>query len=114
MTVHLFGGTWSPSCCSFALHRAAEDRAEDYHPETLKIVARNFYVDDCLKSVQDPQQAVQLVEELRSLLAQAGFKIRKWVSNSPLVKDSIPVEDHSKRAKERDLDSPLEERAPCA
>ena len=51
------------------------------------------------------------MKELCSLLAQGGFKIRKWVSNSPLVMDSIPVEDHSKRAKERDLNSPLEERA---
>ena len=74
-------------------------------------VARNFYVDDCLRSVQTPQQAVQLVEELRSLLARGEFHIRKWMSNSPMVMSLIPREEQSKRAKEREMDSPLEERA---
>ena len=32
MTVHLFGGVWSPSCASFALKRVAEDHRDEFDP----------------------------------------------------------------------------------
>ena len=58
MTVHLFGGTWSPSCCMYALHKTAEDHAQESSSAAKDAVLRNFYVgrlpsrlpslDDCL------------------------------------------------------------------
>ncbi|XP_071943811.1 uncharacterized protein [Antedon mediterranea] len=30
MTVHLFGGVWSPSCANYAVHRTVEDNASEY------------------------------------------------------------------------------------
>ena len=50
MTAHLFGGTWSPSCCTYALHHIASDNALDFSQSTLDTVCHDFYVDDCLKS----------------------------------------------------------------
>ena len=64
MNVHLFGGTWSPSCCNFALRRIAMDNETTYKPKTISTVLRNCYVDDFLQSVEDEEQAVQLVAEL--------------------------------------------------
>jgi len=68
MNVHLFGGTWSPSCCGFALRKVATDNETEFSPETINTVHRNFYVDDCLKSVHDEEQAIKLVDELVALL----------------------------------------------
>ena len=52
MTVHLSGGTWSPSCCCFALCKTALDGKGQFDAEVVNTVLRNFYMDDCLKSVE--------------------------------------------------------------
>ena len=52
MNVHLFGGTWSTSCSNFALRRVAQDNQNEFSVDAVKTAQRNFYVDDCLKSVQ--------------------------------------------------------------
>ena len=48
MTVHLFGGTWNPIVCSYALQQTAKDSREDFHPDVVNTVLKDFYVDDCL------------------------------------------------------------------
>ncbi|PFX28501.1 hypothetical protein AWC38_SpisGene6805 [Stylophora pistillata] len=60
MLVHLFGGVSSPSCANYALQKTADDNAEHFDKDTIQTVKRNFYVDDCLKSVEDNQQASRL------------------------------------------------------
>jgi hypothetical protein len=103
MVVHLFGGVWSPSCTSFALKRTAEDNCEDFDQETVDTVNRNFYVDDCLKSVKTEEQAIRLANQLCHLLARGGFRLTKWVSNSREVMKSIPEEERAKDFKTLDF-----------
>lgn len=93
MKVHLFGGSWSPSCCNFALRRTAFDHASEYPPDVINSVLHNFYVDDFLKSVQDEDSGIMIAGKVTSLLKQGGFKLRKWISNSKMIMDSIPKED---------------------
>jgi hypothetical protein len=103
MKSHLFGGIWSPSCCSVALKKTAEDNKSGYGLDVLKTVERNFYVDDCLKSVRDESQAISLIDQLRRLLASGGFKLTKWSSNSRPVLMSVPVQDRAKDIKGTNL-----------
>ncbi|KAJ8029044.1 hypothetical protein HOLleu_28338 [Holothuria leucospilota] len=70
---HQFGGSWSPSYCNFTLRNVAGDNREKYHPYTISIVHRNFYVDDCLKSVSTEEEAEWLYRELTGLLNKGGF-----------------------------------------
>ena len=77
MLVHLFGGVSSPSCANYALQKTADDNAEHFDKGTIQTVRRNFYVDDCLKSVEDNQQASRLVNQLCQLLAKGGFCLTK-------------------------------------
>ena len=81
MIVHLFGGTWSPSCCTYALRRTAEDNIGSYSPVALEMITHNFYVDDCLKSMPTVHEAIELVGELKKLAAEGGFNLTKWTSN---------------------------------
>ena len=112
MKVHLFGGTWSPSVCIYALNRTARDFGESYDDETKSTVLRNFYVDDCLKSVDTPQQAVKIALELGELLKKGGFRLAKWASNSKELLECFPPEDRSAGSTAAMTDdSPLEERA---
>ena len=85
MRVNLFGGASSPSSANFALKKTAEDNKADFDPETVETVKRNFYADDCLKSVGSDKNAIQLAGQLRELLSRGGFKLTKWLFNSGKV-----------------------------
>ena len=58
MNVHLFGAVSSPSCANFGLRKTAEDHTKEFDPETIDTIRRNFYMDDCLKSVPGDDEAV--------------------------------------------------------
>ena len=103
MRVHLFGGTSSPSCANFALKRMAEDNKEDFDPLTIETVKRNFYVNDCLKSVGSDHNAIRLARQLRELLARGGFKLTKWLSNSRKVIESLPESERAAQLFLQDL-----------
>jgi hypothetical protein len=90
MTVHLFGATSSPSCCSYALKKTAEDNKQDFSKQVIDTVNRDFYVDDCLKSLPMKEEAVNLVEELPVLLSRGGFRLTKWLSNEREVLSHMP------------------------
>ncbi|XP_060592844.1 uncharacterized protein LOC132747468 [Ruditapes philippinarum] len=90
MQVHLFGATSSPSCAAYALRRSASDNANKFPDEVIETVKRNFYVDDCLKSVDSEEKATKLAADLQSLMKMGGFRLTKWISNSRSVIDTIP------------------------
>ena len=68
MQVHLFGATFSPSCANFGLRKVAEDNEEKFSCDVKETVKRNFYVDDCLKSVKTEDTAITLADQLSKLL----------------------------------------------
>ena len=103
MTVHLFGGTWSASCCNFVLQRTAEDHQQDFDPETVKTVLHDFYVDDCLKSLVNETKAISMLGQLCTLLKRGGFHLTKWLSNCREVLATIPTSDKAKQIKDLDL-----------
>ena len=96
MTVHPFGAKSSPSCASFCLRETAKVFGKHYHPRVVEAVLNNFYVDDCLVSVDNVNEAVQLVKGLTSLLSKGGFKLTKWLTTSHTVLEEIPEQERSK------------------
>ena len=95
MGIHLFGAVSSPSCANFALRKAAEDNLQQFGSEAINTVKRNFYVDDCLKSVPGEEEAIHLTDDLRRLLEKGGFNLTKWASNSRRVIESLPVSERA-------------------
>lgn len=61
MAVHLFGGIWSPSAANYALRKTAHDNQNNFDHRVVEIVHKNFYVDDCLQSVDTADDAIQVV-----------------------------------------------------
>ncbi|XP_067029999.1 uncharacterized protein [Acropora muricata] len=104
MLVHLFGARSSPSCSSFALKKTAEDNRKYFDAEIIDTVSRNFYVDDCLKSVASTAEAVHLVHQLPALLRRGGFRLTKWLSNHREVLASVPESDRAPSLKSLNLD----------
>ena len=73
MMVHLFGSVSSPTCANFALRKTTDDNNEQFDPDTISTVKRNFYVDDCLKSSQNEQAAITTAEHYVSCFPKADF-----------------------------------------
>ena len=103
MTVHLFGSVSSPTCSNVALRQVVEDNKYKFNEEVCSTVLSNFYVDDLLTSVCSEAEAISLVHDLKSLCSTGGFNLTKWVSNSRVVLESIPVDDRAKDVKQLDL-----------
>ena len=82
MTVHLFGAASSPSCTNFALHRTADDNAYNFSELAVETIKKNFYVDDCLKSVPSGEEGAGLARELIGVCAAGGFRLTKWMLSS--------------------------------
>ena len=105
MKVQLFGSTSSPSCASFGLRKTAQDNAGDFSHEVINTVLRNFYVDDCLKSVKSTEVAVELRKDLCALLSRGGFRLTKWLFNRKEVLETIPTSARAPSVFDLDLNS---------
>ena len=109
MTVHPFGGCWSPSCCTYALQQAAEH--SECSKRTKQVIKESFYVDDCLCATPDLDSAQNLAAELRMVLTQAGFTLTKWTSNSRDFITTIPREDQAPSVRDLNMEALPVERA---
>ena len=67
----------------------------EFDYETIETVSRNFYVDDCLKSVATTEEAVRLSSQWRGLLSRGGFRLTKWISNDRNLIASVPMTERA-------------------
>ena len=104
MVVHLFGAVSSPSVANFALKQTARDNEEEHGTLVADTLRKNFYVDDCLRSVGSEGSAVELIEGLRRSCQKGGFRLTKFTCNRRAVLDSIPETERSKEVKSIALD----------
>ena len=64
-------------------------RKKEY-PIAAKAIQNNFYMDDFIKSVETPEEAIEVFNQLQPLLSQHGFELKKWISNNDAVTEAIP------------------------
>ena len=86
---HVFGAKSSPTCANYALKRVGLDNEEMY-PIAEKAIENNFYMDDFIKSLETPEEAIEVFNQLQPLLSQHGFELKKWISNNDEVTEAIP------------------------
>ena len=91
MTRVTFGVSASPYLAVRTLQKTAEDHGEDY-PNASRHIKESFYVDDFLGGAHSIQDAIQLYQDLRTVLLKGGFNLCKWRSSSPEVLDNIPLQ----------------------
>ena len=84
-----FGVTASPYLAVKTLLQAAKDFSSSL-PEAKLHLEQSFYVDDFLGGADSPEAALSLYNDLRTVLSQAGFQLKKWRSSSADVLASIP------------------------
>ena len=103
MTVHLFGTTSSPGCANVSLKTTADVYEEEFGNAAASFVRKDFYVDDGLKSVPSPSEAIELITKTKGLCERGGFHLHKVVSNSKEVLQSVPLEERAGSIKDLNL-----------
>ena len=91
MNVHLFGATSSPCCARFVLLESVNDQSSQFDFEALRIVQKNFYMNNCIFSVPTAQDASYLIGQVTRLLQNRGFNLTKWLANDSITLESIPT-----------------------
>ena len=97
----------SPCCANWALRNTSIDSELDIK----NTIERNFYMDDFLKSLSNVDDLINLSKRVMSVLQCHGFRLTKWMSNSPEILHSLPTSEISTNTISLDLNTPTVERA---
>ena len=84
----LFGIRPSPSIlgATIAHHLRLYKQSES---EMAALLKKSLYVDDLLSGVGDDEKALEIYHKSKKIMADRGFNLRKWKSNSQNVMSEI-------------------------
>ncbi|XP_065088817.1 uncharacterized protein LOC135710230 [Ochlerotatus camptorhynchus] len=85
--------TYGTACAPYLATRCLQQLSYDHsvsETDTAARIGKDFYVDDFLSGADTVEEATQLRSGVQSILASAGFELRKWSSNSSEVLSHIP------------------------
>ncbi|XP_061500449.1 uncharacterized protein LOC133391305, partial [Anopheles gambiae] len=88
--------TYGTSCAPFLAKRTLKQIALDHkmqYPRAVDPVLHDCYVDDLLTGTDELADAIEMQRQISEMLKQAGFVLKKWVSNVPEALIGIPSED---------------------
>ena len=85
---HVFGANSSPTGANYALKRVGLNNERQY-PIASKAIQNNFYMDDFIKSVVTPEEAIEVFNQLQPVLSRHGFELKKWMSDNDAVTEAI-------------------------
>ena len=63
---------------------------EKEYPIAAKAIQNIFYMDNFIKSVETPEEAIEVFNQLQPLLSRLGYEFKKWISNNDAVTEAIP------------------------
>lgn len=98
-----FGVASAPYLAVKTLNQLVNDEGKKYSAETKEALSK-FYLDDLLVGCESVQEGIKIYRETNELLANGGFILQKWISNSEeLLQEMKDIE------KKREIDNGLEE-----
>lgn len=103
MSVHVFGNSPSPAVATYGLRKAAEYGELEHGTDAKQFVFRNFYVDDALTSLATHDEAIDLLQRTRAMLAESNIKLHKIASNNTRVMEAFSTEERASDLKDLDL-----------
>ena len=77
---------------NYALYQVTKDNAVN-DESLVRTVQRKFYLDDFLKSVRTPQEAIEIYQKVRDIFIKGGFNLAEWITSDDEVKSQIPETD---------------------
>ena len=76
---HVFGANSLPTCVNYALKRVVIAN-EDQSPIAAKAI-QIFYMDNFIKSIHTPDEAINVFKQLQPLLLKHVFELKNWITN---------------------------------
>lgn len=93
MNAHVFGGVWCSSAAAYAVRKAVDDFCDI---ELVRdVITNSFYVDDCLCSLADLDEAIMAIEGVKRVLGKGGFNVTKYVVNNDQLLTAVPEMDRT-------------------
>ncbi|XP_026735912.1 uncharacterized protein LOC113499598 [Trichoplusia ni] len=93
MSSIIFGAASSPATAIYVMNKNAED-FKITHPEAVKAIRRNHYMDDYLQSFSSTAEAKKISRKVKEIHSKASFHLKGWASNDSRVLSE--VEDTTK------------------
>ena len=101
-----FGTASAPYMAMRTLKQLAVDGEKKY-PVGSNVVKTSFHVDDLLTGSDTVEKVETIWKEVRGMLMEAKFPMRKWSSNSNKVLRQIPVEEREFQSANITMDDTL-------
>ena len=98
MTCHVFGGVWCSSAATYALRQCLKDNPT-VDDAISNVLLNDFYVDDCLVSIENAEEVLPLLNGVKDLVAHGGFRLTKFVVNQEDILQDIPAEERAVEVK---------------
>lgn len=95
LTTVAFGTASAPFQAIRTLFQIADEIEKNY-PELAYRIRKRLYVDDYLDWAETVEEAQQIRTDMSSKLAEYGFHLRKWISNSPEFMGEVPDDEKEK------------------
>ena len=84
-----YGMASSPYLATKCLQQLVTDEGA-YFSKAATVASRDFFVDDLISGADSVDEAIELQQQLISLLRKGGFELRKWASSEPEVLKAVP------------------------
>ena len=91
MNAMIFGAVSSPSQAQFVKNHNAKSLV-NINQNVIDAICMQHYVDDYVHCSKTVEEAIQLIKDVTQTQENGGFKLAKFISNSPEVMKSIPEE----------------------
>ena len=86
----VFGLRPSPAMLgSMIRHHLEAQLSEEFNMELIERLKNSLYVDDLVTREANDNQVLDLCSKSKSILQQGGFNLRKWNTNSTVVREAI-------------------------
>lgn len=92
LTTVTFGLNCSPFLAVAVVQHHAKQESSKW-PEACKIITEDSYMDDVSSGCEEAKKAIRLQKQVTQVLANGGFPLRKWISNSSELMQAIPTSE---------------------
>ena len=91
MNVHLFRKIDSPCIANRTLQKTVTDNKDQISFRSSRALLENFYMEDYIDSFPTTQKAINTCIQVVKTLSSGGFKLTKFIFNSPkILKELLP------------------------
>ncbi|XP_053332760.1 macrophage mannose receptor 1-like [Clarias gariepinus] len=101
--VNIFGNIPSPAVAIYGLRHAAREAETELRADVERFIARDFYVDDGLRSLPSAAAAIDLLKRTQAALAHSNLKLHKIAFNSKEVMDAFSLDHQASELRDMDL-----------